>query len=133
MTQSASQWTSTNYPLLNDEQAKLFRLLDDRIRVLGKPSSRADGYITYKKDPEMKGGFVRISVGKRPNLNVHLALIKHSRIYDPHSLACYDHSESLRWSRGSLLVKCTSESSIDHIMDLIRQAYDYALINDRSQ
>lgn len=133
MTESPLRWTSTNYPLLNDEQAKLFRSLDERIRLLGQPSSRADGYITYKKKSEMKGGFVRIKPTKKPDLDVHLALINHKQILDPENLCKDDYSYRIKWSRAGSLVKCTPESNIDYIMDLIRQAYEYALINDQSQ
>ena len=129
MTTNPRIWTPTNYPLLNVEQAQLFRLLDEHIRVLGKPSSRSESYIAYKKEPEMKGGFVRISPAKKPGLNIHLALISHTQIVDPKHLC--EGEDRMRWSRASSLVKCMPEPDIDYIMDLIRQAYDYALINDR--
>ena len=128
---AASFWTSTYNEFLTDEQAELFYVLDQAIRDLGRPSSQADDYIAYKKEPEMKGAFVRISQGKKPSLNVHLALITCEDIDDPHNLCEKDYKFRNRWSRASLIMKCTPESDIKYIMDLVHQAFQTAMVHDR--
>ena len=130
---ATSYWTSTYYEFLTDEQAELFRLLDRAIRDLGRSSSQADDYIAYKKEPEMKGAFVRISQGKKPSLNVHLALITFEEIDDPHNLCEKDYKFGRSWSRTSLVVNCTPESDIKYIMDLVHQAFQTAMVHDRKR
>ena len=126
---ATSYWTSTYYEFLTDKQAELFCLLDQAIRNLGQSSSQADDYIAYKKTG-MKGAFVRISQGKKPNLNVHLALITFEEIDDPHNLCEKDYKFGKSWTRTSLVVNCTPESDIKYIMNLVDQAFNKALAHN---
>ena len=128
-------WTSTCYDL-TDEQAELFRLLDERIRELGQVTSKAKQYIAYKREHFMKGAFVRISKADKRSLNVHLPIVSRNDINDPLNLCTSDNIMSHSWSRaqvGGLAVKCTPESDIDYIMDLVRQTYRKALVYDEKR
>ena len=79
----------------------------------------------------MKGAFVRVSRGKRPSLNVHLALITFEEIDDPHNLCEKDYKFRSTWSRANLVMKCTPESDLEHVMDLVRQAFQKAIVHDQ--
>ncbi len=127
-------WTSTNYSHLTEKQARLFKSLHPHLVKLGRPTSCSLDYIAYKKEPEMRGAFVRIiSSNRSPFLTIRLALLTENQIHDPRKLCQSDPNNLGYWTRAGLILRYTSQSDTEYILSLIRQAYNYALATDQKK
>lgn len=132
-----SHWTSTEYThLLSPEAARLFPVLDQRIREEFngvKSVSKSATYISYET-PRIRPPFLYI-VRRTPKtrhlvvrLKIHKAKIRELENYSPMKLR-----ENRKWRKNEeyVEVNCASIDHIDHIMPLVRQAFDYNLNQER--
>ena len=120
-------YTFDDHPYIKESHQDIFnqikkKILNIDVGISEKINKR---YIAYRtKD---RSNFVCITP-YRSALNINLS-IKFDELNDP-NLRCRDVSSIGHYGTGSSEIELRSESEIDYVMNLIKQAYDYSMIDE---